>query len=128
MRKKKANTHSLGHLGERLASWFLSRRGYVILEKNVRVGRSEIDLICELNNTLVFVEVKLRGTGALVDASHSVSAAQRRRIVTAAMIYARRNTTSFRALRFDVIAIEDKECVFKIEHYPGCFGRSGELM
>ena len=49
-----------GDEGERLAADFLVKKGYVILERNYRHKRSEIDLIVRKDNWLVFVEVKLR--------------------------------------------------------------------
>jgi putative endonuclease len=47
-------------LGEWLALQHLERRGYVILEKNWRGRRGEIDLIALESGTLIFIEVKCR--------------------------------------------------------------------
>lgn len=51
-----------GKAGEDLAAQFLIEKGYQILARNYRFKRSEIDLIAQKNNCLVFVEVKLRTT------------------------------------------------------------------
>ena len=48
----------LGALGERLAAVFLNDRGADILDRNVSVGRGELDLIVSLGGTRVAVEVK----------------------------------------------------------------------
>ncbi len=49
-----------GAYGERAAAKYLRRKGYRIIGKNVRAGRSEFDIIAVENKTLVFIEVKTR--------------------------------------------------------------------
>lgn len=60
-RKQQKN---LGVLGEDAASRFLKKKKYKILERNWynKIGKrlGEIDLICEKNDVIVFVEVKTR--------------------------------------------------------------------
>jgi chromatin segregation and condensation protein Rec8/ScpA/Scc1 (kleisin family)/Holliday junction resolvase-like predicted endonuclease len=50
----------LGARGERLAARYLWLRGYTILERNLRLGKNEIDLLARKGDTVVFVEVKTR--------------------------------------------------------------------
>ena len=50
----------VGYFGEKAAAKYLKREGYKIVGKNVRVGKSEIDIIATKDKTLVFVEVKTR--------------------------------------------------------------------
>lgn len=49
---------TIGRLGEDIATAFLERRGAVIVDRNVRVGRGEIDLLVDLDGQRVAVEVK----------------------------------------------------------------------
>jgi putative endonuclease len=49
---------SVGRTGESIAASFLERRGGVIIDRNVRVGRDEIDLLVLLDGERVAVEVK----------------------------------------------------------------------
>ncbi len=49
---------SVGAAGEAVAARFLERRGAVVLDRNVRVGRDEIDLIARIDDRTVAVEVK----------------------------------------------------------------------
>ena len=49
---------SVGRTGEDIAASFLERRGGVIIDRNVRVGRDEIDLLVLLDGERVAVEVK----------------------------------------------------------------------
>ena len=53
-------TKMIGDYGEELACAFLKTHQYAILEQNFRFRRGEIDIICQKENTLVFVEVKFR--------------------------------------------------------------------
>jgi len=54
---------TVGATGERVAARFLQRRGAAILDRNVRVGRDEVDLVIRLSAEVVAVEVKT-GVGA----------------------------------------------------------------
>jgi len=48
-----------GFIGEKIAEKFLIKRGYKILAKNLKLKKlGEIDILCEKNNKLNFVEVK----------------------------------------------------------------------
>lgn len=54
----------VGLAGEALAAKFLQSEGYIILGKNVRMGRDEVDIIVfdPKDDAIVFVEVKTRTT------------------------------------------------------------------
>lgn len=59
-----------GIIGQKIAEKYLTENDYKILEKNIRLGRLEIDIIAldEKNSFLVFCEVKTR-TSNLGDAN-----------------------------------------------------------
>jgi putative endonuclease len=50
----------IGDRGEEIALRYLLRKGYSLVERNYRTRYGELDLILRHENTLVFVEVKLR--------------------------------------------------------------------
>lgn len=52
--------YQTGKAGENLAKEYLIKEGYQILKTNFRTRAGEIDIIAFKNNTLVFVEVKLK--------------------------------------------------------------------
>jgi putative endonuclease len=54
----------LGRRGEQVAAEHLRRAGCVVLARNVRIRRGEIDLVVRDGEALVFVEVKTRRVGA----------------------------------------------------------------
>src|SRR5699024_8467545 len=55
----------LGGRGEDLAAAFLEDAGLVIIERNFRCPRGELDIIARDGETAVFVEGKTRRTAAL---------------------------------------------------------------
>ena len=55
--------HNLfGQEAEQKALSFLCNKGYVLLEKNYRFGKAEIDLLMKDKDLLVCIEVKARST------------------------------------------------------------------
>lgn len=54
----------LGRRGEELASAFLTRGGYLILDRNWRCAQGEIDVVAQHGDEVVFVEVKTRSSVA----------------------------------------------------------------
>ena len=53
--------NELGKWGENLATAYLEKKGYVILERDWKSGRRDIDIIAkDKDKTIVFVEVKTR--------------------------------------------------------------------
>lgn len=55
-----AQHNTLGKQGEDKAADYLRHEGYLILDRNWRVGHLELDFICRDGNVLVVVEVKTR--------------------------------------------------------------------
>ena len=47
-----------GNSGEELASRYLKRKGFAILDRNARLGRGELDIVAIREDLLLFVEVK----------------------------------------------------------------------
>ncbi|AFD09102.1 YraN family protein [Solitalea canadensis] len=55
-----ATHNDLGKAGEQIAFDHLVKNGYAIIERNWRYQHSEVDLIAQKNNELIFIEVKTR--------------------------------------------------------------------
>lgn len=106
--ENKGNNHrqQLGRRAEDLALAHLEAAGLTRIDRNVRAGRGEIDLILRDGDTLVFVEVRARSQDALVTAAESVSARKCAKIrETAARLIAARPDWQSLYCRFDVVAI-----------------------
>ena len=57
----KTQKRVFGDIGEKIAENFLVNKGYIILDKHYRIRNlGEIDIVCEKNGKLIFIEVKTR--------------------------------------------------------------------
>lgn len=117
-----------GSLGEEYAAEYLRKRGYEIAAVNYRVRGGEIDIIARRDGFIAFVEVKTRKRGALSPGYEAVSAAKRRRIITAAQNFLYRYPVNLQP-RFDVLCLETgskKEFqVLSAEYYENAFLAEG---
>ncbi|GIZ07829.1 YraN family protein [Flavobacterium sp. UMI-01] len=112
--------NELGKLGEEMAVNFLKENGYVILDRNWRYLKAEIDIVCQLNNTLVVVEVKTRSSieiGLPIDAINS----KKIRLLTRAVDEYVCAKNLDMEVRFDVISIHKEKNSFVIEHLTDAF-------
>lgn len=94
-----------GRLGEDAAVAILRRRGYTILERNVRCGRVELDVIARDGACLVFVEVKARWSDRYGAPEEAVTRSKRRNLVRAARAYLEQRGLAERPWRIDVLAL-----------------------
>lgn len=105
------NNHN-GRDGERRAEAWLTARGLELVERNYRCRSGEIDLVMrdqsdESAEILAFVEVRLRGAGALVEGIDSIDRHKQQRLVRAARHFLMtRPEFSNHVCRFDVIGID----------------------
>jgi len=118
-------TRSLGVAGERLAERFLAERGHVILARNWRSGRYELDLITRVGETVAFVEVKTR-RGGVEAPGETLGAPQRRRIRRAAEAWIHSHPGVGREFRFDLVAVDlEPDHSPRIRHFPEAFFGDG---
>lgn len=94
-----------GKNAEDLATEFLSQQGLKIIARNVRNRYGEIDIIAQEEDTLLFVEVRLRRSAAFGGAAVSITVAKQRRLQAAASLYlSERNDQP--ACRFDAVLLD----------------------
>ena len=96
---------ALGRWGENLAADYLIKKGYRIIEQNVRTSYGEIDLIVQKGDFLVFVEVKTRSTNTFGAPETSVTHQKQEHLIAAAQSYIQTSTKTDIKWRIDVIAI-----------------------
>ena len=99
-------SRAAGAQAERRAEELLTRLGFQVLERNYTCKGGELDLVCDDDGTLVFVEVRARRSGDFGAPEETISATKRRRLIHAARHYLMVRTHEERACRFDVVAIE----------------------
>jgi putative endonuclease len=110
-----------GNIGEEKAVQHLRDNGYLILQRNWRYLKYEIDIICENEEHIVFVEVKTRSTKEYGNPEDFVSRKQQRQIIEAAHHYLIENDIEKEA-RFDVFSlILNTDNTIELEHIPAAF-------
>jgi len=110
----------LGGFGERVAAHRLESLGMHVIDRNVRVGRAELDLVARDGEEIVVVEVRTR-RGAAGLAAESLTPVKLRRLWHAAMGYAEANGIDPERVRVDVVAVEldGKGTARNVEHFRG---------
>lgn len=115
-------TYETGLEGESTAeAWLQEKRGMTTLERRFRSKHGEIDLVMEDGETIVFVEVKTRKTGAPGEGLLSVNVGKQRRIAQCATVYLMLHHMLNRAVRFDVIEIKPGN----VTYIPNAFQPGG---
>ncbi|MEQ8362262.1 MAG: YraN family protein [Cyclobacteriaceae bacterium] len=109
-----------GFEGEGLAITFLENKGYRLLERNYRYKRSEIDLIVEKDNWLVFVEVKTRSSTSFGYPEEFVDERKAEKIMEGADQYMYVKNWNGN-VRYDIVSIILKEGEPEIVHFEDAF-------
>lgn len=76
-----------GLIGESIAKAFLEKKGYKIIEQNLRTKYSEMDLIAKKNNALVFVEVRTKTNERFGSPEQTINKDKINRLIRSAHAY-----------------------------------------
>ena len=110
----------LGMKGEYLAVEFLKKSGYRILKRNHRIGHSDIDILAQDEETLVFVEVRTKSRDDRGMPEDTLTAKKLRQMKKTAEIYLVFNHFEGPA-RLDAVCIvlDETDRIKHFEHYIG---------
>jgi putative endonuclease len=115
-----AESQILGNKGEDTAAAHLKKSGYKILFRNWKWGKNEIDIIAEINDIVVFVEVKTRTDEFLGGLASVITREKQRSIIYAADGYIQKFKVD-KESRFDVLTIIMSGETQKIDHIENAF-------
>jgi putative endonuclease len=115
-----ATHNELGAQGETMAVQFLMAKNYQIVAINWRWQKAEVDIIAQINDTLVFVEVKTRSSDTFVKPEEAVHEKKQLLLIEAAEAYCEGNNIEME-LRFDVITIIHQGNKTITKHIEGAF-------
>lgn len=115
-----AQHNEFGQICEDRAAAHLMARGYIIRDRNWRVGHKEIDIIAQKDGVIAFVEVKARKSDRYGDAIEAVTDQKIRHLVSAAHAYVRYHRIDL-PIRFDIISITGEPGQQKVEHIEEAF-------
>lgn len=120
------SSQSLGQAAEHEAERLLRRKGYRILERNVRSPLGELDLVVCSDDCLIFVEVKARCTTQFGGAVHAVDPRKQAKMIKLAAHYLSTRGYQNRPCRFDVVLYQgDGVHPASIQHIQNAFDVSG---
>jgi putative endonuclease len=117
-----------GRAAENTAASHLAHAGWLLLGRNVRVGRGELDIIARRGAVLAFVEVKARRTTTCGTPEDAVSLRKRRQVARLAELWLGSRPWALRGVtdvRFDVIAVDATTTPATVRHLPAAFTLDG---
>ena len=118
----KKNNKETGNRGEVIASNYLEKKGYKILERNFRTRFGEIDIVCLDAQTLVFVEVKTKIGHDFGEPEEMVNRGKVSKVKRMGEVYLQNKSLDV-SCRVDVVAIvlEKDGGVERIDHYQAVY-------
>ena len=118
-----AQHNDTGTKGEEIASDFLFKKGYTILETNWHFHNLEVDIIAMKDKILVVVEVKTRKSNYFGEPETFVNKQKQKNLIKVANSYILRNNLDLE-VRFDIISIILGENQIKINHIKDAFSNT----
>ena len=118
--------HELGSRAELAVADFLFACGFDILDRNVRLGALELDIVARRRSLVVVTEVRTRGRGALVRAFESVTRTKRVRLGRAVERLWRSSLCRMPGVvrvRIDVAAVTFAGGATRVEYVEGALAR-----
>ncbi len=115
------DSNLLGDYGEIIASRYLRKHGYLIVNANYSCRFGEIDLIAEDKKYICFVEVKTRSENMKYTPADAVDFSKRTKIISASQLFMKKYVNK-RQPRYDIIEVyfENGEPV-KLNHIENAF-------
>jgi len=101
-------TRYQGQQTEHHAELWLKQQGLQLITRNFRCRYGEIDLIMQQQDTLVFVEVRLRRSKDFGGAAASITNAKQQRIIHTAQYYLQQHGLNC-PCRFDAVVSDGKQ-------------------
>lgn len=108
--------HIIGKEGEDIATQFLLKQNYKIVERNFECKQGEIDIIAIDKNEVVFVEVKTRTSEKYGKPVDAVNENKKKHFVRAIKYYIYKNKLENAFIRIDVIEIYIRDNKYYINH------------
>ncbi len=115
-----SEANELGKQGEEIATTYLLKQGYLILDINWRAGRNEIDIIARDKDFLVIIEVKSRRSDTFMEPEEAVTREKQQALIRAANAYIFRKNINLET-RFDIISIIHNKNETRVNHLKDAF-------
>ena len=120
-------TKILGKAGEDFAASYLEKNNYKIIDRNYKIRTAEIDIIAEIDKTIIFVEVKTRSNIRHGFPVEAVNLKKQKRIIKAATVFLQNEKYFDFNCRFDVIEVYSVGGELKLRHIENAFEVTSEF-
>lgn len=104
-----------GNLGEKLASDYLTKRGYRIISQNLTNKLGEIDILARKKDDIVLVEVKTKSTSQFGHGYEMVNFYKRKKLLNLAKNLQIKYPKS--VIRIDIISVDLTKDEPNLEHF-----------
>lgn len=104
--------NDFGRIGETKAVAYLESEGYVVLDRNWRLGHKEIDIVCTDGRLIVIVEVKTRKASEEYP-DELLDYRKKRNLLMAGAAYVNSKKIT-KELRFDLVIVTGED--YGIQH------------
>ncbi len=108
--------HEIGKLGEDIATRYLEKLGYTIIERNFVAMQGEIDIVARDKEELVFIEVKTRTSKEFGRPVDAVNIPKQKHLISTAKYYLYSKHLENEFVRIDVIEVYFYKGKYKINH------------
>lgn len=112
----------LARKGEEIASKYLKKIGYKIIDRNFRARNTEIDIVALDKDTLVFVEVKTRSSNQFGTPFEQIAYWKIKSLIKAAEHYKLTHPNLPELLRIDAVSVLFKSKGYEVEHSQNITG------
>jgi putative endonuclease len=113
--------NKIGIKGEQIAATFLLNKGYIILHRNWRSGRKEVDIIALKDDILVIVEIKTRSTYDVSFPEEAVNRKKQQLLKAAAAAFSDQQQ-QYINIRYDIVSVLiDGDTAREIIHFEEAF-------
>jgi putative endonuclease len=113
----------VGRWGEKIAAEYLEKKGFTVVERNVRAAHGEIDIVARKEELLVFVEVRTRASHSFSYPEDTVTLRKKAYLLVAAEEYLLLHPETGDTWQFDLIAVEGSPGGNpQIEHFENILG------
>lgn len=106
----------LGDIGEQIATEYLDKNEYKILERNFYCRQGEIDIIAKDKKEIVFIEVKTRINNNFGEPAEAVNKMKQLHMYKSAKYYLYKLNLLDILVRFDVIEVLIAHGKFNVNH------------
>jgi putative endonuclease len=110
-----------GKIGEDMATDFLKKSGYKVIERNYRCNIGEIDIIAVDKDVLAFVEVRTKKSSSFCQPQQTITSPKQKKLQKLALYFLAHKKIKNMDCRFDVVAIDLSKDRNGIELFKNAF-------